>query len=633
MRALAALSLVAAAGCAPALSFPTPYSTGALARDSQTHPAPALIHYLGQADADPEVCDLGRAGDRLARADEQVAKALLDAMLERRISPDTWRRCQTAMLPRLPEVVATAVLDRVAARLADLLPDAEAGVAERVSAESLVRLLCDRPPEVKPSTAAMDELVAELDDLLADADLGRETRRLAAEMKEAVDLERGAWLGERVTPVSLGVIDDLALLRRFALRLPTPALQRAARRRIIDLKVAASTFAEVKARPEAVVEVVLEKGRNPVPLAQTAVRRAWVEAENQSAPQIRVRQDLQRQRATLFAVRGGDGDAALVPVLPMRGRLFFELTGISRPVTVCASAAELEPDPCVEATELDLGNPAARWDEGGAVRLRDDVPLADLAALLDQGERFTLRPAVAGKEVLTLELALAFEQPNDLLVWAEPGRTGPKLAVRLAQRGGYVVVWAEDLSQGSRPKRVAIVPRNTAERFHVASRGGDGLAGTAGNAGSPGSRGSNGTSAMCPSSPGGRGGDGGPGGRGGNGGPGGPGGDGGPVRVVVECQASTCAPLTALARAMVQSLPGRGGPGGPGGAGGRGGDGGSGGSGTTCYNYNAGGTSTSTSLPGGSSGSKGADGPSGSPGAPGPDGQPGSVAVESRPPS
>ena len=52
---------------------------------------PALVAYLGQRDASPEVCDGHARSPHLVRFDDEVRAELVDALVEGRVEPTLWR--------------------------------------------------------------------------------------------------------------------------------------------------------------------------------------------------------------------------------------------------------------------------------------------------------------------------------------------------------------------------------------------------------------------------------------------------------------------------------------------------------------------------------------------------------------
>jgi hypothetical protein len=264
--------------------------------------------------------------------------------------------------------------------------------------------------------------------------------------------------------------------------------------------------------------------------------------------------------------------------------------------------------------------------------------LAERMALLETlpwlGEEAALRVDldVGGAHART-SLPAAFELPAPLAFAGDhAGARGPDVVATLEERAGHLVVRV----RADGREITAVLRQGDAPRFSVVTRGASGSAGVDGSRGSDGSRGFSGMSGSCYGSAT-SGGTGGNGGRGHDGGGGGPGGAGGDVAVRVRCDASTCARVEALARALFRSEGGPGGPGGRGGAGGRGGEGGSGGSSTSCsetksqYDYTTHRTSYTTTtryVSGGMSGMRGSDGSKGLDGVGGPPGSPGRVRIE-----
>jgi hypothetical protein len=345
-----------------------------------------------------------------------------------------------------------------------------------------------------------------------------------------------------------------------------------------------------------------------------------VEAAVLPARTVRVRQKLLEQTATLLGMAPGRTGPSVLPELSLRGVVRVELAGLSRPVTLCAPPAELDPSPCLLPRDLSLGGPFAVLDDRGLLHFRDDLPAAVMVELA-RDPHLLVPIALAGRTVATLEWGLHFERPRDLILMAAPYPSGVHLRVRLEPSGPSRLTYA--VSEGTR-RYLAVIEREDASAFHVVSRGVTGSNGHDGSAGTDGLSGMTGMDASCPSSAGSDGGRGGDGSDGSSGSDGGDGGRGGDLLIELACRRGACDDLPALARLSIVS---RGGPGGSGGSGGRagsGGRGGAGGAGATCNDADRGDT---TSLAAGRAGSNGSDGRRGSDGATGREGPAGAVEV------
>jgi hypothetical protein len=303
---------------------------------------------------------------------------------------------------------------------------------------------------------------------------------------------------------------------------------------------------------------------------------------------------------TLLGVRLDGGKASVVPDVSLHDAFFAEVGGISRPITVCASPKQLDPSPCILASDVRSQQRVAYVDEHGTLRYLDRLTSKDALDLAAGGATLPV-PLQVGTAVTTLAWPLAFERPEDLILGAPAaGANGPAIGVLVDRRNPKRVIFHV---RDPRTTYTAIVEAFDVDHFHVASAGADGVAGSAGSAGSPGSAGG-----QCQS--GGNGGSGGPGSDGGKGG------DGGAVDVHVSCGGAPCADALALFARTILSRGGQGGPGGPGGRGGAGGPGGPAGPDNVTTNAD-GTTSTTPGCSAGSPGSAGPDGPSGSEGPPG----------------
>jgi hypothetical protein len=612
------LAIGLAAGCAP--TFPHPMTAQDLVRlDS----GDALVAYLGQPDASPTVCDARASGPHLAHFDESSLRSLIYGLTGGRIDPGLWRRCVDGALDGASTEEAAMLVDAVGRGYRSLIKDGDLETSPVLQGRltAMQTFYIERPNGLDGHPKVMGPIFGEIGKAFGAHKLGPVATKLAAELLAIVDLERGLYGGRAV---DVALLDDLysrgeeTLLRRFNDRLPTKELRDEARRRVVQLEIAASPYAEVRADGKQVEARVLALGINRISLALQPASRASLDQQKIGLHGVLVRQDVWHQTATLLGTRDRPG-VSVLPELSLKDALWVTVARLSRPVTLCRSPRTLDPSPCIGGDDVKIDSPLAYLDRGDAFHFVDHIGAADAAALAHAGHALALPVSVGGRRVLSFEWPLWFQRPENLILSATSGR-GPDLKVTVdntdPSRFSFTV-------SGARAPYRAVVDKADLPAFRLVSRGAAGQAGAIGTSGMDGSAGLDGSSASCPSmsgSDGGRGGDGGSGGPGGDGGPGGKGGD---IQVQIDCGVAGCPPevLDSLRR-IIASEGGSGGPGGSGGSGGRGGRGGSGGSGTSCFD-SAGGSSTS--LGGGNSGMSGSDGANGSSGADGSPGRPGQV--------
>ncbi|MEA2697243.1 MAG: hypothetical protein QOI66_1514, partial [Myxococcales bacterium] len=593
---------VVASGCAA--TFPQPLTANQLATYRS---APAVVAYLGQADASAAVCDLGSAGPHLVVVDQDIREALANGLREGTIPPPIWRDCVADIVRSGDQEGAAAMLDVVSDGYRALLTDGRVETSA-VWQQRLVAahdVLADRPPGVNPHALSMATLRSELQRVLSGGGAGPVARSNGEDLRIVLDLERGVLRGRSV---DLPLLDDLATkgdettLRRAADRLPDGKLRDEARRRVIRLHIDASPFAEVRAGAASVEQLMMTAGNNRVALADHPPVRGWIEPQAPSPRAVLVRQNVVQQTATLLGLRTADFvRASVLPASPLRDAIRVELEGISRPVTVCAPPKELDPSPCLQPQDVALDSAVAFMDGNGLMRFRDGIRAGELIALAG-AERLTVPVTAAGKPVATLDWPLRFESPKDLTFAATAARPDDwHLRVRLERSNAGRLIYA--VTQADR-QSIVVVESADAGAFHVISQGARGRDGSDGAPGSDGRSGQSGWSASCPSSSGSDGERGSDGSDGGPGGDGGDGSNGGNILIEVACGEGTCLDLSALAAKAIVSRGGAGGHGGQGGRGGSGGRGGAGGSGTTCTDSEG----NTSSLSGGFDGTSGFDG-------------------------
>src|SRR6185503_19182329 len=161
----------------------------------------------------------------------------------------------------------------------------------------------------------------------------------------------------------LAASKDEPTLRLFVDRLPTEDLRNEARRRIVRLHIAASTYPEVRANADDVEERVLIRGSNPIDLAKQAPTRGWLDEDHVPMRGVLVRQDLWNQTAKLLGYRNNAPPLSILPDLQLRHALDVDVAGVSKPVTICAPKKELDPTPCIAPEDVRLGNPVAYLDK------------------------------------------------------------------------------------------------------------------------------------------------------------------------------------------------------------------------------------------------------------------------------
>ncbi|MBI5481353.1 MAG: hypothetical protein HY906_21015, partial [Deltaproteobacteria bacterium] len=511
---LLALPLVSAAlgACGPV--FPVPFTAGQLAADSS---GPALVHFLGQPDASPAVCDLQNRGPHLAGFTDAIGRDLADGLADAKIPPELFRRCVDALMKHLTPPQGAELLAALGRSYRQLLRDGaiETNRARQAQLEALHRIYLERHARLAPPARLVTEWVTELQAALTRKRLGPYATRQAEDLLATVQLERGSWLGR---PVDERMLDQLhakgdeATLKRFVARLPDVAQRMQAGRRLIRLRIAASPFKELRENAAAVEETVMRQGRNPVVPATHTPLGGELLPDRIPVRGVLVRQNVLEQSISLFGYSGDRPGVSVLPELRLRGALQIRLRGVSLPVTLCGPPRELDPTPCVLASEVKLRNPTAYLDEDGAFHFNEHVTTQHALLLAQGGADFHLPITLAGKVLVDLRWPLWFERPADLVfVGQVPGATGPNLVVGADNRFPPRVIYS--VAAGG-ITYVVVVESADAAGFHVDSRGSPGYPGEPGNPGHAGARGVDGTGASCPSSPGTSGGAGGSGGPG-----------------------------------------------------------------------------------------------------------------------
>ena len=643
------LATVATSGCRT-LALPLPYTADQLAANNSGF---ALMHYLGQTDAGVTVCDIETQGPHVRLTKPKDAKALAAGLA--RVAPDRWRSCVDKLLPSLPPPVAEELMAELSGQYRKLLVDKhldqDAALQARLGA--LHSLYVNRPDQVPVRKDKMESRMADLRSALTKKRLGPLASQYGEDLLSTVSLEHGTWKGAPVTTATLDGLHqqkDQEALRRIATRLPDAAMRTEALRRLLRLKIAQSPYEEVRADAQGVEERVLRQGSNQVSLSEHQPVRAYVDGTKVPSRQVVMRQQVLQQQVTVLGSAVERGSVSVLPELDLRGALQVDVSGVSRPLTLCAPEKEHNVDPCLPHTAIDIRNPIIYHASGNIFRFVEHLAARDTLTFIGLGHRFPIPLSVSGLAMTGFDWGLRFERPADLVFsGSDGGGAGPNLGITVDHRDATRLVFN---TNNAGQEFLSIVEREDAPSYSVVSRGGVGSTGSQGVSGQDGQPGEPGQPAQCPSSsrhyqgqdrpatpgtPGGPGGDGGPGGLGG------PGGPGGNIEVRVSCGERPCDAVSTLLQSIVRSSGGAGGAGGGGGFGGSGGPGGIGGAAAICTKRervrrevapdpSKGETrprvvwetvESNYTLPAGANGLQGASGargPSGPDGPPGPDG-------------
>ena len=376
-------------GCG--VSFPHPMTAADLATlDS----GDALVAYFAQRDASPAVCDLRSTGPHVAAFDEEMATTLVQGLDAGKVDPSLGRACIDAALEGSSQAGAAQLVDAVARGIHSLANDSaletSGAVEERLAI--LQSIYVERPSGKDGDPKTMDRVFEQLRRKFWGGRFGAVGARFVNVLLGVVDLEQGRYGGR---PVDMATIDGLAarraetLLRRFADRLPTPALWVASQRQLIRVRIAASLFPEVRAQAAAVEARVMQQGINRVSLTDQPAVSASVDAVKLPARNVLVRQDLARQSATLFGYVTGRDDLSVIPNLSLGGALWVTVTGLSRPITICGSPRSYDPTPCLGGDDVTLDNPFAASTHDGTFHFRDQASASEAEVVgLTQSDSF-----------------------------------------------------------------------------------------------------------------------------------------------------------------------------------------------------------------------------------------------------
>ncbi|MFY3745802.1 hypothetical protein ACOQFB_17960 [Anaeromyxobacter sp. Red801] len=593
---------------------------------AETGSPEALVAYLGQPGADGRVCARGGAVPEDVRRSRRTPGALVAALRAGTVPAPRWADCVEALLPAMPGDRASDLVDRILGAEADLVesPEVERDAALQAQLEALHRIALERAPDLAGSRQVRASVRTELRPLLAGDRLGPVARPRAEALAAALEAEEGEWQGRPVDPARLAALagsQDEAALRLLARRLRDPGARAGAERALVQVRIAASPFPEVKARAAEVEAAVLRDGAYRISPQDHRPLRAALQADRIPAATILARQSPADGAATLLALDDG-GRPGVLPPVHLAAALTVEVAGLSRPIRPCAPGRPLDPTPCLDPAALAVDSPYAAL-RGADLVVLERPGLPALAALARSGSRLEVPVRAGGALAGTVSWPVRFERPGAwVLEGPKPGAPGPDVAVELERVDADRLVIAATFPGG---RRLAVLERADAAAFRVVTRGASGWAGRAGSPGQDGTPGTRGQDASClGDSAGTSGGPGGPGEDGDAGGAGQPGGRGGAVHVAVRAPRALLADTLALAGQIAVSEGGRGGRGGRGGAGGRGGDGGAGGRpASMCSERNR-----NYRLSGGSDGPSGPNGAAGPDGPWGSDGQPGPVRIE-----
>jgi hypothetical protein len=382
--------------------FPQPLTAVDL---EQYNSGAALVAYLAQPAADPTVCDMGSQGPHIRKLWAEDSEALVDGLVDGRVAKSVWRACTSALLRSAPSAVMPAFLNAAGRGYRKLIT--REGFERDYEAQTrlieLQAIYLNRARALQPEAAVAGKLFEELREALSKGYLGSYASKLATQLLAAYDLEHGRWKGRALDLATLDALfsaHDSAALQLIFARSSSEQLRSEAKRRIIRLHIAASTFPEVKANAAEVEETLMRLGNNPQDLAVHRVVSGGLDKLPWQS--VSVQQNFAQQTASLIG-RGPVYDGA--SVLPLRAALHVTLQGVSRPVTLCAEPSALDPTPCMVAEQVSLGHPLVRI-HADQLALRTGMPIAEtmeLCALrqrrwrvVDLSGRCSLRRSRAG---------------------------------------------------------------------------------------------------------------------------------------------------------------------------------------------------------------------------------------------
>ena len=451
----------------------------------------ALVAYLRQPGASPAACDLQAKGPHVSRVDEDLATAFVGGLTDGQIDPALWRRCADGLFGGAPPEGKAALFGAVADGYRALIEDPtfETSPALQARLAAIQTGYIERPVNL-PAPAPPGDPFDELRRTYFAGHLGPAAKRFAGELLAVVDLEHGRYGGRAVDLAlldDLGARGDATLLRRFADRLPSEPLRVEARRRVVRLAIAASPYPEVRANREEIETRVLATGVNRVSIAEQPATRATLDVKTISGGTVVVRQDVPYQRSTLVLADHGPGPSVL-PELSLRGVLWVDVAGVSRPITLCAPAQALDPSPCLAPEDVKLENPLAYLDRGGAFHFVDHITGLQTVELARGATAFSLPISVGGRRLAALDWPLQFERPKDLLL-SGAGR-GPDLTVTVGRLKTARFTFA--VTSDSATYQV-VVDEADLGAFRIGSIGAPGRSGFDGSKGTDGSDGLSGS--------------------------------------------------------------------------------------------------------------------------------------------
>ncbi|MET0340626.1 MAG: hypothetical protein ABW252_06470, partial [Polyangiales bacterium] len=332
----------------------------------------ALVSYLSQPGARPDVCRVDGEGEHLAAYDLSVGRALAAAVRDQPVDPAIYQPCLASLLRTLGAGHATSLYNALLGAYRDMLVDRrlDTDVALLARLTMVQHLFLHRPPDTGPSAGLVKPMLAELEGALARGKLRPTAARFGRELLDTLALERGVWQGRGVDEAMMDALADAGndlTLSRFAARLPSEDLRAAARVRRVRIHAARSPFREVREASDELLAKVSAFGFHPVSLAAHPVVRVRVEP---ASPQVlRVRQAGDGTAVLLASC--GDHAPGLLGATPLSGLVRVTLRGISREVTVCDPGADLDPSPCIALGDVSRADPLARRDARGAGVFRE----------------------------------------------------------------------------------------------------------------------------------------------------------------------------------------------------------------------------------------------------------------------
>lgn len=257
--------------CLPACNpqFGYPYLASQLQLDALRYPPHlALVHYLKQSNADPQVCN-PKHQPSVKNIEPRVLNLILKAGRQRKIPITHVYSCTSFILDHVPPTLLEGYLRVVSVNYGKVLRSKPLDIETADAFRDLLLYSPQYPNQPQALRNATRKLFVRMKADVA----GRDDRRKAQQFHlqglfETLELDDNHWQGQPVTASVIQHLSNSDTLSIFRARLSDPELKRESKYEQIRRSIQASSYPNLQAQSNTVLKSMLRWGQNRVNRAQ-----------------------------------------------------------------------------------------------------------------------------------------------------------------------------------------------------------------------------------------------------------------------------------------------------------------------------------------------------------------------------